>query len=93
MKSMIIEKARAAAFPVLTTAMVVVPTFLSHASDASAPSDVNLQTITTEALTSMKGDMLFVIAAAAGVSISLVGITVGLSFLFKQLKGLKSKVA
>lgn len=90
MKSMIIEKARAVALPVVTTAMVAVPTFLSHASETPT---VDLSTIATEAMNSIKGDMLIVITAAVGVSVSLIGITVGIAFLFKKLKGLKSQVS
>lgn len=92
MKSKLLEKVRVAALPVTTAAMVAVPTFMSYAAESGA-ADVDLATITNEAMTSIKGDMMVVIVAAVGVSVSLIGITVGIAFLLKKLKGLKTQVS
>lgn len=78
------EKVKALALPVSTAAMAVVPTISALAAD------VDLATITTDAMTQIKGDMIIVITAATTVSVALVSITVGISYLLKKAKGLKN---
>jgi hypothetical protein len=90
MVSNVLEKVRSASLPLVTTAMVAVPTMFAFAADEVG---VDLSTITTQAVNSLKTDMLVVITATTGVAVSLVGITVGISFLMKKLKGLKSQTA
>ena len=91
MKTKVLEKVRAAALPVVTTAMVAIPSMMAFAADESAA--VDLSTITNEAVNSLKGDMIIVIAATTGVAVSLIGITVGIAFLMKKLKGLRTTTA
>lgn len=83
----VIEKVRACALPVVTGAMVAVPAISAYAADT----EIDLATITTDAVNSLKGDMLIVIAATTGVAVALIGITVGVSYLLKKLKGLKTQ--
>lgn len=90
MVSNVLEKVRSVSLPLVTTAMVAVPTMFAFAADEVG---VDLSTITTQAVNSLKTDMLVVITATTGVAVSLVGITVGISFLMKKLKGLKSQTA
>lgn len=90
----VVDKAKIALIPVSTAAMVAVPTMYSWASDVSGlsdASDLDLAAITTQAIGEMKGSMTTVIIAVTGVAVSITVITVGVAFLLKKLKGLKSQ--
>lgn len=78
------EKAKVLALPVSTAVMTGLSTISAFAADP------DLASITTAAMDQIKGDMLVVITAATTVSVALVSITVGISYLLKKAKGLKS---
>lgn len=85
--SVISEKARVAALPVTTAAMVAVPTVCSWAADASGDFDIN--TVTTTAMKEVSTTMLFVIGAAATASVGVACATVGVDYVIKRIKTLK----
>jgi hypothetical protein len=77
------EKVKALALPVSTAIMTAPATICAFAAD------VDLATITSDAMTQISGDLSMVIAAATAAAIGLVGITVGVSYLIKKAKALK----
>ncbi|MEY8352120.1 hypothetical protein AALB39_02065 [Lachnospiraceae bacterium 54-53] len=87
----VVEKVRACALPVVTGVMVAVPALSAYAAGEGTGTEIDLATITTDAVNSLKGDMLIVIGATTGVAVALIGITVGVSYLLKKLKGLRSQ--
>lgn len=84
----ITERIKYAALPLSTAIMMAPVTMNSFAAESGA--GIDLATITNDAMTQIKGDMTIVIAAAAGAAIGLISITVGVAYLQKKAKGLKS---
>ena len=82
----VMGKVRTLALPVSTAIMVGQSTICTLAAEA----DIDLASITAEAMTQIKADLLTVISASAAVSVSLVGLTVGISYLIKKAKALKN---
>lgn len=83
------ERFKVAVLP-LSTAVMMAPASMSAFASEATGTEIDLATITADAMSKISGDMKIVIAAAAGASIALIGITVGISYLQKKAKGLKS---
>lgn len=83
------EKLRMAAIPVSTAIMMAPVTMSAFAAEAGVPADIDLAAITSDAMAQIKGDMMTVIAASTAASVVLVSVTVGVSYMLKQAKGLK----
>lgn len=85
------EKLKAVAIPVSTAVMMAPVTMSAFAAEVgSGESGIDLSTITTDAMTQIKSDMFIVITASTAAAIALVSVTVGISYLLKKAKGLKS---
>lgn len=87
----LLNKAKMAVVPLTTTAMVMIPSVCAFASESGSSDSVDIRTITTETFGKLQGDMTFIVGVAAAAAIALIGITVGVAFLIKRAKGLKSQ--
>lgn len=83
------ERIKCAALP-LSTAIMMAPVTMSSLAAEGDAAGIDLATITNDAMSQIKGDMTLVIAASAGAAIGLISITVGIAYLQKKAKGLKS---
>lgn len=83
------ERIKHAALP-LSTAIMMAPVTMSAFAAEGGAADIDLATITNNAMSQIKGDMTLIIAAAAGAAIGLISITVGIAYLQKKAKGLKN---
>lgn len=85
------DKVRRFAIPVSTALMLAPCTISAFAAEGeSGAAGIDLPAITSSAMTQIQSDMTVVIAASAAASITLVSITVGIAYLIKKAKGMKS---
>lgn len=84
---MLKERVRKVVAPVSTAAMLALPTMSAYAAESTG---IDLSAITTSAMNQITSDMKIVIAAFVAGAVGLVSISVGVSYLLKKAKALKS---
>lgn len=92
----IVSCVKAVAIPASTAVMMAVPTICAFAAEgdpASGVAGVDINAITTGAFSDLSSTMGVIIAAATGAAISLIGVTVGVKYLLKKIRGIVSQVA